>query len=304
MKRKLSEESSEQDTTRCLSSCSGTLSDSSTEKKIDIQVDRIVTDVLKKKRKTTKTTKISDTKWAENYNFCCKLLEMYGNIPVFVISKDGTTKICLRWLSRWLYEQRRNIQKGKLRESRKIIITDMLNKYPALFDLKKIRWDYLKNMTINFFEKFKRFPVKEMKGNEIEMTVFSRNEIVNINLWYTCNLTRYKYNRLSSKKRDKFEKFLMQIERIRYADWNENYAKLLLYIKEHEILPCPITTSLGVWISQIYKRKGNMPPSLEENFDKYEKIKNIAEKYRKHKLKNGIWSFRKEDIQYKKEANS
>lgn len=240
-----------------------------------ISIDELLLSV-KVKKSTRPIRPCDEKKWQENYKMCSRVLEISGGtMPKTFRSADGQQLVDINWLYQWLCAQKNAWRTGDLHEDRIKLISSLFVKYPTLLKGTKIDYAKARFDTLEYYRQHKIFP--QASPSNPEMTHMAS--------WYNHIRTKFFNGELSNVEARSFAEFLIEIEKIRYSDWDEKYPKLLEYIQSKNRLPSPLERNLGAWIIRIYNRRAVCQPVLQENIERFRLLSDLVHKFSMKKQK-------------------
>lgn len=221
----------------------------------------------------------NEPRWQENFDFCRQVLNIFGKIPMEIKSKDGTTAVKTSWLYSWIRTQKAALRSEKLSPNHKEQIESLFRDFPSLLNSEKIDWDWAIKSVIDFYQTYGQFPQYK---KDFAVTKYSRQEVQRMASWYNHHRTAFSERRMKPEQAESFKKFLIEIEKIRYADWDEKFAEFLAYFEQHKKLPNPLEPEnghfrVGNWVWRIYNPACKIEPFLPENIARYQKIKALID---------------------------
>jgi len=241
--------------------------------------DSVTSSEPEKKSRSAKQNEIS-IRWQENYNFCLQVLNLFGKIPMEIVAKDGSNKVNTSWLYSWIRTQKAALKSQQLPAERRSQIESLFAKFPSLLNSEKIDWDWAVSTTIEFYKTYGQFP--QFKKSDLAIGKYSHEEVRRMCSWYNHHRTKYFENEMRPERKESFKNFLIEIEKIRYANWDEKFAEFVTYFEQHKKLPNPLESDskIGNWVWRIYNPASKLVPILPENIERYEKIKILVDSRR------------------------
>ncbi len=220
----------------------------------------------------TKKHRLDDAGWQENLNLCIRTLERFGKIPKIINTPDGK-EIDIRWLYEWLRGQKMLLKRNTIQPHRKEPIEKIFRDYPKLLVAVRRDRQNLKEETLQYYREHKKFPPSKTEDKTLH----------DMSSWYNHTRTKFNSDELPQNEAQDFRQFLIEIEKIRYSDWEEYYPKLLEHIQIHKKMPGISDPCLGSWVNRICNHMIFCEPYLEENRHKYQEIRRLQNEFSKRR---------------------